>query len=239
MAPSAIQSEFYNSPIPNVKSNQTLFDPAIHLAYKRPSAIHTLADLQLEDSPISSVGSTEPFPFLSAEGVRAFRREIFSKDVIDNCMWHTRPGSVQIRGMAPRYAPFIHQFWHSPEVLGIISDLAGVDLVPVMDYEISHTNVQLGPGGVDAVKDTPIDPPEATKEALEEFHQNVNGTDRTQEKKPVVVPWHRDSHPFVCVIMLSDTRFMTEGETGIQKGDGTIVKVRSPETVSAYYPSVT
>jgi len=54
--------------------------------------------------------------------------------------------------MAPRYAPFIHQFWTSPGVLSIVSQVAGVDLVPVVDYEICHTNVQIGPGGIDALK---------------------------------------------------------------------------------------
>lgn len=181
-------------------------------------------DIKLESSPISQVASTDPFPFLSTEGVRAFRRELFSKDVLDNCSFHTRPGSVQLRGMAPRYAPFTHQFWTSPEVLGIIKDLAGVDLVPVFDHEIAHTNVQLGPKGLDGVKDTPVDPQGPppgykTKEEAEE------------ERSKPVVPWHRDSYPFVCVVMLSDTSSMIDGETEMAKGDGSTVKVRSPSMV--------
>ena len=91
-------------------------------------------------------------------------------------MHHTRPGSVQIRGMAPRYAPFIYQFWHSPEVLKIVSDLAGVELVPALDYEISHTNVQLGPEGLDAVRKTPVESPMATEEALASYEQSKQTT---------------------------------------------------------------
>lgn len=155
--------------------------------------------------------------------MRAFRRELFSKDVLDNCSFHTRAGSVQLRGMAPRYAPFTYQFWTSPEVLEIVSKLAGVDLIPVFDHEICHTNVQLGPKGLDGVRDTPVDPPGVP----EEYKRNQSGE---QKRKPVV-PWHRDSYPFVCVVMLSDTSSMTDGETEMQKGDGSTVKVRSPSMV--------
>lgn len=59
-----------------------VFDPAIHLAYQKPTRCHTLAELGITDG-ISEVGITEPFPFLSAEGVRALRSEVFSKDVLD------------------------------------------------------------------------------------------------------------------------------------------------------------
>lgn len=170
------------------------------------------------------MASTDPFPFLSAEGVRAFRRELFSKEVLDNCSFHTRPGSVQLRGMAPRYAPFTYQFWTSPEVLGIVSELAGVELIPVLDHEICHTNVQLGADGLDGVKNTPVDPPGPPVEYKE--RQKGQGG----KAKPVV-PWHRDSYPFVCVAMLSDTSSMVDGETEMQKGDGSTVKVRSPSMV--------
>jgi hypothetical protein len=227
MAPAAVieAQHLPQAAYPTKSVPEKLFDPSIHLAYQRPAKIYSLADLKLGESPISPVGSTDPFPFLSAEGVRAFRRELFSKEVLDNCMYSTRPGSAQLRGMAPRFAPFVHQFWTSPEVLKIVSDLAGVDLVPVMNHEICHTNVQLGPDGVEGVKDTPIDPPAPPN------GYKVQQKEGDEAKGNVIVPWHRDSHPFVCVVMLSDTEYMTDGETEIQKGDGTTVKVRSPEIV--------
>ena len=214
----------YTPAVTPTKKGSVVFDPSRHLAYRAPEAIHSLKDLHLPPSPLSEVASTEPFPLMSEEAILAHRRELFSKDVLDNCSYHTRPGSVQLRGMAPRYAPFIHQFWTSPEVLAIVSDLAGVDLVPVMDYEICHTNVQLGPGGLEDVKNTPVVPPEAPSESDQE------GNDRGG--KTPVVPWHRDSHPFVCVVMLSDAKHMTGGETEIQRGDGTTTKVRSPQMAS-------
>lgn len=43
--------------------------------------------------------------------------------------------------MICRYAPFVFDVWKSPEVLGIVSKIGGVELVPVMDFEIGHINV--------------------------------------------------------------------------------------------------
>jgi hypothetical protein len=126
-------------------------------------------------------------------------------------------------------APFIHAFWHSPEVLKIVSENAGIDLVPAMDYEIGHTNVQLGPGGVEAARMTPIEPPKATKDAIAAFEKDSpDNQTKTDQTKPVI-EWHRDSHPFVCVVMLSDAEHMAGGETELQCGDGErTVKVKSP-----------
>lgn len=195
-----------------------------------------MKDLKLEPTALSPVATTEPFPLLSHEGVLQHRRELFSKDVLDNCLHHTRPGSVQLRGMAPRYAPFIHKFWHSPEVLSIVSKIAGVDLVPAMDYEISHTNVQLGPGGVDAVKQTPVEPPMATEQAIQAFEKNKTKKQEVTDQSKPIIEWHKDSHPWVCVVMLSDARHMSGGETELMKGDGSTMKVKAPQMVchSAY-----
>ncbi|KAL4788941.1 hypothetical protein BDV19DRAFT_383512 [Aspergillus venezuelensis] len=207
-----------------------LFDPAKHLAYSPPSSTLRMEDLALEPTPLSPVATTEPFPLLSHEAVLAHRRELFSPEVLENCLHHTRPGSVQLRGMAPRYAPFIYQFWHSPEVLKTISDVAGVELVPAMDYEISHTNVQLGPDGVNGVKATPIAPPVATPSAIKSFEQEkVVKQDAAVTKTKPIIEWHRDSHPFVCVVMLSDARYMAGGETELMKGDGSTLKVKAPQ----------
>lgn len=207
------------------------FDPSKHLAYSPPSNTLTMEDIAREPTELSSVAHTEPFPLLSYEGVLAHRREIFSQETLDNCLHHTRPGSVQIRGMAPRYAPFIHSFWHSPEVLKIVSENGGIDLVPVVDYEICHVNVQMGTDGVNGVQETPIEPPLATEEAIAEFEKDQPRPEvKTDQTKPVI-EWHRDSHPFVCVAMLSDARHMVGGETELECGDGRSVKVRSPQMV--------
>ncbi|KAL3461794.1 hypothetical protein BJX64DRAFT_299976 [Aspergillus heterothallicus] len=214
------------APIPAVR-----FDPAKHLSFEPPSTILRMEELGLEPTALSSVATTEPFTLLSKRAVLEHRRELFSDNVLKNCLHHTRPGSVQLRGMAPRYAPFIHEFWHSPEVLKIVSDMAGVDLVPALDYEIAHTNVQLGPRGIDAVRATPVEPPVATEDEIRDFEKTkakATAATATDQTKPVI-EWHRDSHPFVCVVMLSDARFMAGGGTELMKADGSTLKVKAPQ----------
>ena len=44
---------------------------------------------------------------------------------------------------ALRYAPFVRDAWKHPETLAIISKLAGIDVVPAMDYEIGHVNLSV------------------------------------------------------------------------------------------------
>jgi hypothetical protein len=177
-----------------------------------------------------------PFPLLSQQAVHEHRRELFSKPVLSNCLWQKRPGAAQIRGAAPRYAPFIYQFWTSPEVLSIVSSIAGVDLVPVVDYEICHTNIQVGEGGLDGVWNTPVVPPEPSTSERLGFEKRMRGEEVIKEEsddslEKAIVSWHRDSYPFVCVVMLSNSEFMTDGETELQKGDGTTIKVRAPQMV--------
>jgi hypothetical protein len=79
------------------------FDPSVHLAYSPPVNTLNMEELGHRPTELSSVAHTEPFQLLSYEGVLAHRREIFSEETLENCLHHTRPGSVQIRGMAPRY----------------------------------------------------------------------------------------------------------------------------------------
>ncbi|XEV07522.1 hypothetical protein FSHL1_012809 [Fusarium sambucinum] len=219
-------------PIKNDSYNQSTastFNPTKHLAYSPPSKVLTMEDLALKPTVLSPIATTEPFPLLSQEAILRYRKDLFSNDVLDNCLHHTRPGSVQLRGMAPRYSTFIHDLWHSPEMLKIVSDIAGVELVPAMDYEISHTNVQLGPGGVDAVRNTPIEPPEATEEAIKNFEAEKGQVRAVTDQSKPIIEWHKDSHPWVCVVMLSDARHMTGGETELMKGDGTTIKVKAPQ----------
>ena len=100
----------------------------------------------------------------------------------------------------------------------------------MVNYEICHTNVQLGDKGLDGAWDTPAVPPEPTEEERQGFEEQ-QGVGQNEEVEKAIVPWHRDSHPFVCVVMLSNAEFMTDGETELQKGDGSTMKVRSPQMV--------
>ena len=55
----------------------------------------------------------------------------------------------------------------------------------------------------------------------------------TEPEEKFSVDWHRDSYPFVCVVMLSDSSKMVGGETAIKTGTGETLKVRGPQMGSA------
>lgn len=123
------------------------------------------------------------------------------------------------------YAPFVYDAWKSPETLAIISKVAGVDLVPQMDFEIGHINISM---------QTEEQKCEALAAFIEkktrEADEGVAGCP-WEDDKPIV-DWHTDSYPFVCVLMLSDCTNMIGGETALRTGNGEIMKVRGPQMVS-------
>ena len=90
-----------------------------------------------------------------------------------------------------------------------MSKIAGVELVPVMDYEIGHINMSI-PG------------------SKTEYESSAMISEDDEE---AIVGWHRDSYPFVCVLMMSDTTGMVGGETALRTGTGEIKKVRGPQKV--------
>jgi len=79
-----------------------------------------------------------------------------------------------------------------------------------MDYEIGHINMSV-PG------------------KKKQYDENVMISEEDEE---AIVGWHRDSYPFVCVLMMSDTTGMIGGETALRTGTGEIKKVRGPQKVS-------
>ena len=103
----------------------------------------------------------------------------------------------------------MYDAWKDPKTLSIISKIAGVDLVPVMDIEVGSINI--------SVRD-----PE---------HDFGRATDQADDDVPIT-RWHVDSYPFVCVVMMSDASGMVGGETALQSGSGEILKVRGPQMVS-------
>lgn len=98
--------------------------------------------------------------------------------------------------------------WKSPKTLSIISKIAGVDLVPIYDFDIGNINISVQNT---AEKKSTI---AATEDAA-------------------VTKWHCDSYPFVCVVMMSDAYAsqMLGGETVLKGGSGKILKVRGPQMV--------
>jgi hypothetical protein len=97
----------------------------------------------------------------------------------------------------------MYDAWKSPKTLEIVSKIAGVDLVPVLDLEIGNINISVLDGNEDKAR---------------------------AEDMPVT-KWHVDSYPFVCVVMMSDASNMIGGETALKTGEGEIIKVRGPQMV--------
>lgn len=101
-------------------------------------------------------------------------------------------------------------------MLRIISDIAGIELVPAMDLEIAHINLS-------------VQSQEHMEEELRAYHESADDDD--DDDKDAIVGWHTDSYPFVCVTMLSDCSTMIGGETALRTGSGEIWKVRGPQMV--------
>jgi hypothetical protein len=197
------------------------FVPAEHLQFQPPEKIWTMAEIGMAEGCVSPNAVSVPFPLFTEEAVQQMRAEVLSKPVWDNCKYSSNIAQCQLRGFAPEYAPFVYDVWHSPEVLSIVSKIAGVELVPAMDFEIAHINIS----------STGDEQQEDVKQALQEKEhrdadEGVSGCP-FEDDQPIV-DWHTDSYPFVCVTMLSDCTNMIGGETALRKGDGEVMKVRGP-----------
>lgn len=114
--------------------------------------------------------------------------------------------TMVLKGDVIRNAPFIHSVWNNPKVLEIVSKLAGIELVPICEYETGHTNVSIDDDNNSVVK-------------------------TGEEDDETAFAWHYDSVPFVCVTMLSDCTGMVGGETAVRLGDDKVMKVRGPTQV--------
>lgn len=115
--------------------------------------------------------------------------------------------------MVLRYAPFMDQAWNDPQTLAIISKIAGVDLIPNIQYEVGNINISIQ----NAVRD---------RKEVQAKSSDSNS----------VTKWHYDAFPFVCVVMMSDATNMVGGETALKTGTGEILKVRGPQMVSHVSP---
>ncbi|KAL1863772.1 hypothetical protein Plec18170_000611 [Paecilomyces lecythidis] len=182
------------------------FNPSKHVVFQHPKRIYSMEEIGLEGHGISPNAVSEPFQLFSQDAVKQMRAEIFSEPVLDSCQYTSVFVKHTIRGMGPKRAPFTYNAWRSPEVLSRISEVAGMELVPVMDTEIAAINI-----------------------AINNQNPSVAQTnDSSKENDLPAFAWHYDSYPFVCVTMLSDCNHMTGGETALKTGTGEIMKVRGP-----------
>ncbi|KAK7432154.1 hypothetical protein QQZ08_001099 [Neonectria magnoliae] len=187
------------------------FDAEKHLSYSADPKILSLKEISLpEDAGISHVACSDPFPLFSEEAIGIMRQEIFTTEVWENCLHSTEFAACQLRGHCPQYAPFMTQAWKDPKTLSIISKVAGIDLIPNIEYEIGNINISVH----DSNKD-----------------KSAAMSGKTSDLS--VTKWHYDSYPFVCVVMMSDASKMAGGETAIQSGTGEVLKVRGPQMGSA------
>lgn len=185
-----------------------LFDPSKHLAFEEPAYIHTMEDIGFRSSNgVSPIAVSEPFRLFSEEAVNMMRKEILHPEVLEKYSYTSDIAPKQLRGYAPKHGKFVFEAWKHPETLAIMSKIAGVELVPVMDYEIGHINMSV-PGN------------------KKQYNANALISEDDEE---AIVGWHRDSYPFVCVLMMSDTTGMVGGETALRTGTGEIKKVRGPQ----------
>ncbi|OAL34941.1 hypothetical protein AYO20_05902 [Fonsecaea nubica] len=207
-------------PVPSIT-----FDPARHMAFQPPESVITLRELLLsEENACSPVAITKPFPLFSLEGVVEMRKDVFRESVVRKHGQKIKSGTYKMRGYS-QDTPFVDAVWRSPEVIAACSQAAGIDLQVMFDYEIGHVNVQLDElAGKENLWDV-LPPPYPPK--------NANLVDRAsipneKEQLSSVRNWHVDSYPWVCVCMLSDPAGMVGGETGLEKGDGSVIKMLGP-----------
>jgi hypothetical protein len=106
----------------------------------------------------------------------------------------------------------------------VLSEAAGVPLSIVMQMEIGHTNIQTSGKTMDEMISGLTVDPQTTKVPLTEEERAYDPLNSSS-----IIPWHYDSYPYVCVIMLSDTEGMVGGETYIKNGDGIPMKVEGPK----------
>jgi len=201
-----------------------IFDPAKHLAFMPPSEVIQMKDIGYpEETGVSPVAVSQPFQLFSHDAVQRMRSEIFKPEIMENCSYRSNIAACQLRGYSPKYASFTYDAWNHPKTLAVISEIAGVDLVPQMNFEIGHINLS-------------VKTEQQTQEELAAIakqkrafadDEGISGCP-WEDDKPVV-GWHTDSYPFVCVLMLSDCTNMVGGETALMTATGKVLKVRGPQ----------
>ena len=77
------------------------FDPKKHLAFTPPSKVYAMTDIGYpEDTGVSPVAVSEPFPLFTTEAIYRMRAEVLSEAVWDNCQYSSNLAQCQLRGFA-------------------------------------------------------------------------------------------------------------------------------------------
>ena len=207
------------------------FDPKIHLRFDLPEKVYTLEDLKYPfKQQAGNVAATDPFPIFTREAIVEMRRELFAARTFQNCMSKRRAGSVQIRGAAPQYAPFVYEAWTHPATLAAVERVVGCRVVTKLDQDIAHTNVQLTESGLAGLAHIPAEPIEPLPSSADVQEEE----DIAEDKDTDVIGWHHDMYPFSLTVALS-LPTGKGGETALMCHDGTIMKAQKPDVVSSKY----
>ncbi len=86
------------------KTGNDAFNPAQHLAFKEAPKVYTMKDIGLpEDTGVSTVAVSEPFPLFTEEAVMRMRQEVLSPEVLANCQYSSNLAQCKLRGFANKY----------------------------------------------------------------------------------------------------------------------------------------
>lgn len=211
------------------------FDPMSHLSYYSADPLQqhkfhdtrrlTMEELSLSNKDqISEVGVSDPFSLFTDDAVDIMKMEMLQKEIFLKharvCRTSTNGRDCTLRGYVKQngkvLCPFIYEAWTHPKTMDLISTMAGVDLEPIMDYEIAHGNIAVN----------------SEENVIQEKQQHLREAalrgENDGQQIPAVVGWHCDSYPFVCVLMLSDTSSFIGGETYLRMGDSKVARVNGP-----------
>lgn len=218
------------------------FDPSTHLCFVPPQQTLPMTDIHLSlDTGISPLAVSHPFPLFTPSAVARLREEILSDEVLASSAYSSNIAPAQLRGYAARHAPFVYDAWTHPETIRAVSEVAGVGLSLQMELEIGHVNLSFPPSNTTTSSSGTATTSEGNMKKDEkptEAETGIKtGTEGETEKEIPIVGWHRDSYPFVCVVMLSDCSNMVGGETVLKMGNGETVKIKSPELVNSPFLS--
>ncbi|OAL49223.1 hypothetical protein IQ07DRAFT_622356 [Pyrenochaeta sp. DS3sAY3a] len=198
------------------------FDPTKHLVFREPPEVLTMQDIGMaDDIGVSPVAVTQPFRLFSPDAIQIMRAEIEKDEVTKYHTFSSNLAATQLRGYARDHAPFTYEAWTHQATTAIVSKLTGVDLMPWGDYEIAHIN--LSRKTEEQVK--------AELSAIQKhkhLHIDEGIAANSSDKDKPIVGWHRDSYPYVCVLMMSDCTNMVGGETALQTGNGEVIRIRGP-----------
>ncbi|KAF5860690.1 hypothetical protein ETB97_001258 [Aspergillus alliaceus] len=102
-----------------------------------------MKDISMEAAGIMLTAISDPFPLFTEEAIRQVRAEVFSRKMLEKHQVGLDMATNMIRGYCPENTSFVYDAWDSPVVLGVLSKVAGIHLVPAMDVDVGHVNILL------------------------------------------------------------------------------------------------